>query len=198
MRPRSARPGQRGHAEGVAESRRRSHLGRVPRGRTHNQPRPGRSGWLFRGFGRSHCWGGDQQYTVAAAVAVTCCSSRSTVDDRSDQHITVVGTPMVCFPPSPSPSVTAGSRRDGGYAHLLRRGTLSTVTHPIERSRRPTRGAPARPPRRGSAVVAPRRFGNTLDLSLWHHSCRSQPSGVPVSRGTSAPWPSCRRRDDHP
>jgi hypothetical protein len=31
------------------------------------------------------------------------------------------------------------------YAPLLRRGTLSTVTHPVERSRRPRRGAPARP-----------------------------------------------------
>jgi hypothetical protein len=37
---------------------------------------------LFRGFGRGHCWGGDQQYTVAAAVAVTCCASCSAVDDR--------------------------------------------------------------------------------------------------------------------
>ncbi len=37
---------------------------------------------MFRGFGRGHCWGGDQQYTVAAAVAVTCCASCSAVDDR--------------------------------------------------------------------------------------------------------------------
>jgi hypothetical protein len=59
---------------------------------------------LFDGSGRSHSWDGDQQYTVAAAVAVKCCSSRSTVDDRSDQHITVVGTAMVCCSPSPSPS----------------------------------------------------------------------------------------------
>jgi hypothetical protein len=50
---------------------------------------------------------------MAAAVAVTCCSSRSTVDDGSDQHITVVVTAMVCRPPWPSPSVTTGSRRDG-------------------------------------------------------------------------------------
>jgi hypothetical protein len=156
-------------SEDVAESRRRpSHLERVPRGRTHNRPRPGSSGWLFRGFGRSRFWGGDQQYTVAAAVAVTCCSSRSAVGDRSDQHITVVATAMVCCPPWPSPSVTTGScrdglqrcspfaeqrsvpsrpRRDGGYAHLLRRGTISTVAYPVERSHPPSRGAPTGPPR---------------------------------------------------
>jgi hypothetical protein len=45
---------------------------------------------------RGHCWDGDQQYTAAAAVALTCCSSRSMVDDRSDLHITVVATAMVC------------------------------------------------------------------------------------------------------
>src|SRR5918999_3701433 len=40
--------------------------------------------------------------------------------------------------------VPSRPRRDGGDAPLLRRGTLSTVTHPVERSRRPRRGAPAR------------------------------------------------------
>ncbi len=124
---------------------------------------------ILRELGRSHCWGGDQQYTVVAAVAVACCSSRSTVDDRSDQHITVVATAMVCCSPWPSPSVTTGScrggmqrcsifaeqrwvpsrpPRDGGDAPLLRRGTLSAVTHPVDRSRRPRRRAPTRPPRR--------------------------------------------------
>jgi hypothetical protein len=84
---------------------------------------------LFRGFGRSHCWGGDQQYTVAAAVAVTCCSSRSTVDDRSDQHITVVATAMVCCPPWLSLSVTAGSRRDGiQRCSILRRTALYAIS----------------------------------------------------------------------
>src|SRR5687768_7561389 len=80
-------------------------------------------------------WGGDQQYAMAAAVAVTYCSPRSAVGDRSDQHIAVVVTAMVCCSPWPSPSVTTGSCRDGGYAPLLRRGTLSTVAHPVERLR---------------------------------------------------------------
>jgi hypothetical protein len=39
---------------------------------------------------------GDQQYTMAAAVAVMRCSCRSTVDDRSGQHITVVAAAVVC------------------------------------------------------------------------------------------------------
>jgi hypothetical protein len=56
---------------------------------------------------------GGEQYTTVAAVAVTCCSSRPTVGDRPDQHVTVVATTMVRCRPCPARSVATRPRRGG-------------------------------------------------------------------------------------
>jgi hypothetical protein len=129
--------------EGVAESRQRPLC----------VPRNVRSRSRARAAAGS---GGGDQYITAATVTVTCCSSRPTVGDRPDQHVTVAGTAMVRCRPCPARSATtcpcrggrqrcspwakqrwvpSRPRRDGGDAPFLRRGTLSTVTHPVERSR---------------------------------------------------------------
>ncbi len=115
----------------------------------HRRPRPGRSGQFLREIGRGVTEGGEQ-YTTVAAVAVTCCSSRPTVGDRPDQHVTVVATAMVRCRACPARSVATAPPRWHPALFDLRRAALSTISAPPpgndQRMRFPsrTRAAPVR------------------------------------------------------
>ena len=140
-------------SEGVAESRPRPLC--VPRNvRSCGQTQVAAGRFSARSAGG--VTEGGEQYTTVATVAVTCCSSRPTVGDRPDQHLTVVATAMVRCRPCPAPSVATGPRRGG-------RQRCSIFAEP--------RSAPSRP--RPPGTDQRMRFSSRTAVRFCDHSRRS-------------------------